>query len=95
MTWDVTCVDTFADTVLVQSALAPGAAARQAEERKRRRYAELSQPYIFEPIALETSGVYGPAAAAFDTLLTLRLVKLLYYAYIVSSEPPVALVVRL
>ena len=60
LTWDVTCVDTFADTVLVQSALAPGAAARQAEERKRQRYAELSQRYIFEPIALETSGVYGP-----------------------------------
>ena len=65
LTWDVTCVDTFADTVVVQSALGPGAAARQAEERKRQRYADLSQRYIFEPVALETSGVYGPAAAAF------------------------------
>ena len=65
LTWDVTCVDTFADTALVQSALGPGAAARQAEERKRRRYADLTQRYIFEPVALETSGVYGPAAAAF------------------------------
>ena len=50
---------------MVQSALGPGAAARQAEERKRQRYADLSQRYIFEPVALETSGVYGPAAAAF------------------------------
>ena len=65
LTWDVTCVDTFADTILMQSALEPGAAARQAEERKKKRYADLAQRYIFEPVALETSGVYGPAAAAF------------------------------
>ena len=65
LTWDATCVDTFADTVLVQSALEPGAAARQAEQHKRQRYADLTQRYIFEPGALETSGVYGPAAAAF------------------------------
>ena len=36
----------------------PGAAARQAEERKRQGYAEMSQRYIFEPT------VYGPVAAA-------------------------------
>ncbi|KAF0298445.1 Ubiquitin carboxyl-terminal hydrolase 8 [Amphibalanus amphitrite] len=64
LTWDVTCVDTFADTVLVQSALNPGTAARLAEERKRQRYSELARRYIFEPVALETSGVYGPSAAA-------------------------------
>ena len=65
LTWDATCVDTFADSVLVQSALEPGAAARQAEERKRQRYREISRRYIFVPVAIETSGVYGPAAAAF------------------------------
>ena len=50
---------------MVQSALAPGAAARQAEERKRQRYVDLSQRYIFEPVTRETSGVHGSAAAAF------------------------------
>ena len=65
LTWDVTCVDTFAECALVRSSLEPGAAASQAEARKRQRYADISQRYIFEPVALETSGVYGPAAAAF------------------------------
>ncbi|KAF0288086.1 Ubiquitin carboxyl-terminal hydrolase 38 [Amphibalanus amphitrite] len=43
LTWDATCVDTFADHIAVESALKPGAAARQAEERKRQRYADLAR----------------------------------------------------
>ena len=57
--------NTFADTVLVRSALRPGVAVRQVKEEKRQRYAELSQRFIFEPTALETSGAHGPATAAF------------------------------
>lgn len=63
--WDATCTDTFADSNLIQSALVSGHAARSAEERKRRHYADLSARYRFEPIAVETSGVLGPAASSF------------------------------
>jgi hypothetical protein len=63
--WDATCSDTFASSALIESATTPGAAARAAEDRKRRRYAELAQRYNFVPLAVETSGVLGPACASF------------------------------
>ena len=65
LTWDATCVDTFAESVLIKSSLEPGAAARAAELRKRERYATIAQQHIFVPVAVETTGVLGPAAAAF------------------------------
>ena len=36
-----------------------GIAANSAEERKRRKYAALAEAHQFEPIAVETMGVYG------------------------------------
>ena len=36
-----------------------GTAANSAEERKRRKYAALAEAHQFEPIAVETMGVYG------------------------------------
>ena len=65
LTWDATCTDTYADSVLTKSALEPGTAARAAEERKRRHYSEISSRYKFAPIAVETSGVLGPATSKF------------------------------
>ena len=66
LTWDVTCVDTFADTTVVKSALEPGTAARQAEERKRQRYADLTERYLLarRPAAtrLAASGGASPGA---------------------------------
>lgn len=63
LTWDATCADTFAETVVIESALEPGAAARLAEARKQKRYASLTDRYSFVPVAVETTGVLGPAAA--------------------------------
>ena len=65
LVWDATCTDTFSSTALFNSATAAGSAARAAEDRKRRRYAEIAQHYRFEPLAAETSGVLGPAFASF------------------------------
>ena len=59
LTWDATCVDTFATTHVVRCALEPGAAAAAAESRKRERYAEISERYLFTPVAVETTGVVG------------------------------------
>ena len=61
--WDATCVDTYAETNVIGSAVAPGTASRLAEEAKRRKYASLSVRFQFEPIAVETAGVYGGTTA--------------------------------
>ena len=73
LTWDATCVDTFAESAVVNSSLEPGSAAMAAEDRKRQRYAAIAQRYIFIPVAVETTGVLGPAAAAFLTDLGRRI----------------------
>ena len=65
LAWDATCSDTFADSVLLASAVKPGAAARAAEARKLHRYASLTPQYLFVPLAVETSGVTGPASSTF------------------------------
>ena len=59
--WDATCVNTFSSSSLVSCATSVGAAALAAEDRKRQRYAALAQRYEFMPLAVETSGVLGPA----------------------------------
>ena len=70
--WDATCTDTYAGDSIVACAADPGAAARAAEARKRRRYEDLAQRYRFEPLAVETTGVLGPAFANFITDLGRR-----------------------
>ncbi len=59
--WDATCVNTYASTHLLDCASVAGDAVRTAEERKRQRYAALALQYEFTPLAVETSGVLGPA----------------------------------
>ena len=65
LVWDSTCSDTFAETSLLQSAVSPGSAADQAEQRKRARYATLAEQYHFEPVAVETTGVWGRSSLEF------------------------------
>ena len=65
LAWDATCTDTFADSAVAGSALRPGTAARAAETRKVQRYSSLTSQYLFVPLAVETSGVIGPAAIKF------------------------------
>ena len=63
--WDATCVDTFSRSALVESAIQPGRAAAAPEERKRQRYSGLTNRHLFEPLAVETSGVIGPSSTRF------------------------------
>ena len=65
MCWDATCVDTFSQSAVHDTAISPGAAADRAEQRKREKYAGLSDRYIFEPVAIETTGVLGTSTACF------------------------------
>ena len=57
--WDATCVDTFCESYVHECATVAGSAATKAEIRKRNKYQEMGRRYKFEPIAIETTGVYG------------------------------------
>ena len=75
LVWDATVSDTYAGSHVLDCALAAGAAATEAEERKRRKYQELAGTYQFEPLAFETSGVSGPSTAKVITEIGRRLVR--------------------
>merc|ERR1712079_927855 len=50
--WDVTCVDTFAESYISLTSVSSGSAAEKAEKGKIALYQELTNDYIFTPIAL-------------------------------------------
>ena len=63
--WDATCVNTFASSELIRVAFAAGSVADAAEVRKIAKYAELSRRFIFQPVAVETSGAMGKSTIQF------------------------------
>ena len=75
LVWDCTCVDTFAGVHLNRSAMDADTAANSAEERKRRKYAALAAAHQFEPIAVETLGVYGESTGVILRAIGRRLVE--------------------
>ena len=50
-------------------------AANNAEERKRHKYAALAEAHQFEPIAVETMGVYGESTGVIIRAIGRRLVE--------------------
>ena len=56
----VTCP--LAESYIDRAALEAGAAAEMAATRKEEKYVNLGARYIFEPIAVETSGVFNESA---------------------------------
>ena len=65
LVWDATCPDTFAPSYRRQATSAAGKIAAAAEELKAGKYAHLDQVYLFNPVAIDTSGALGPHTAAF------------------------------
>ena len=65
LVWDVTCPDSFAPSHLVSSVSAAGVVGKQAEHNKNLKYSTLQPKVHFVPVAIETSGVFGPEAAVF------------------------------
>ena len=61
---------------LMGAAFEPGSAAGEAEMRKRLKYERLGDAYIFEPVAIKTTGVYGPSTTVILKLIGRRLVEL-------------------
>jgi hypothetical protein len=56
MTWDVTVTDTMAESYLLATSSAAGAAAEGAADRKELKYQPLAHTHTFTPIAFETLG---------------------------------------
>ena len=71
--WDATCDNTFASSNLIRAALAAGSVADAAEVRKIAKYAELGRRFIFQPVAVETSGAIGKSTIQFFKDLGRRL----------------------
>jgi len=78
--WDATAVDTFAQGHYKDSARQAGFAATKAELVKCQEYHDLQSNYHFQPVAIETTGVYGKSAASFLSGLSKKLVD-------VSGDP--------
>ena len=66
--WDATCVNTFASSNLIRAALAARSVADAAEVRKIAKYAELGRRFIFQPVAVETSGAIGKSTIQFSII---------------------------
>ena len=71
--WDATCVNTLASSNLIRAALVAGSVADAAKVRKIAKYAELSRRFIFQPVAVETSGAVGKSTIQFFEDLGRRL----------------------
>ena len=78
--WDTTVVDTFSQGHYKDSARQAGSAATKAEAAKCQKYQDLQINYHFQPVAIETTGVYGKSTAPFLSGLTKKLVD-------VSGDP--------
>ena len=75
LVYDYAYVDTFAEIHLNRAAMKADTAANSSEERKRRKYAALAEAHQFEPIAVETVGVYGESTGAILRAIGRRLVE--------------------
>ena len=80
LVWDATVVDTVAQGHYKDSARQAGFVATKAEAAKCQKYHDLQSNYHFQPVAIETTGVYGKSTAPFTSGLTKKLVN-------VSGDP--------
>ena len=71
--WDATSPDTFAPSYTLRATSEAGAVAALAEDRKKAKYICLEPTYSFTPIAVESSGVFGPLTLEFLKDLGFRL----------------------
>jgi len=65
LVWDATIVDTFAQDHYKDSTRQAGFAATKAKATKCQKYHDLQSNYHFQPMAIETTGVYGKSTAPF------------------------------
>ena len=62
----ISCVNTYCQSHQHRASQDPGGAATHAEVEKTRKYVCPPDPmYLFQPVAVETSGTVGPTSASF------------------------------
>ena len=67
--WDVTVTCPLAESYVTRAASEAGATAEMAATRKEEKYVDLGARYLFEPIAVETLGIFNASACVlFDDL---------------------------
>ena len=71
----MTCPDTYAASHTILATRETGAVAAAAEEKKTTKYGELAMTHFVAPLAIETSGAFGPGAREFFTKLGRRLIR--------------------
>jgi len=76
LVWDVTVVDTFAESHYIVSSAIPGSVGSDAQTDKCRKYNDLHDNYYFQPVAIETTAVYGKSTAPFLSCLAKKLVDI-------------------
>ena len=72
LVWDVTVVDTLAQSHVAATSQRAGAAADAAENRKHRKYHALEDRFVVQPIGFETMGSWGAGAKTFLTEVATR-----------------------
>jgi hypothetical protein len=87
LAWDATCPDTFAASHIATTSITAGSAAIQAEEAKRSKYADIQYGIDFVPIAIETSGAWGPQGMSLISEIGKRIA-------VVTNEPRSATFLR-
>ena len=65
LVWDATCANTFRPSNIIRSVIQARAAANEAESIKLNKYASLTDSSDIQPIAVETSRVFGESALVF------------------------------
>ena len=63
--WDATCSDTYAVLYRGQATTEAGCVAGHTEETKSGKCSHLSPTYLFQPVAIESSGALGPSTYIF------------------------------
>jgi hypothetical protein len=72
--WDVTCVDTLADSYIRKTSITAGSAAEEASKRKNCKYQNLkSANYIFKALAFETLGPWSLECKTFIDFIGAKL----------------------
>ena len=62
---DATCVNTFVSSNIIRATLAAGFVADAAEVRNIAKYAEFGRRFIYQPVAVETSGAMEESTIQF------------------------------
>jgi len=65
VTWDVTAINTLADSYIATSSQQTAGVAELAATRKEAKYADLTQRHTFIPIAIETLGAINTSGLNF------------------------------